>query len=369
MIAKEMINMNNLLNKYSLIIIFVTTTFINPSLLHAQSSSTETPQPQSTNNQNTNSGGSPFNAGSIDAAMNSSSSANTASGGQGSGAMMNFAGSGIMAGIGAAFALEGNGGMAKMFFLQAALAAAQAGMQMGTSGGNKGASKQFLTNPTFSSPELGGGPQGPGGDIGAGTDTKDPGPKGFNNSFFLPDAKLPPNIQSVIDKMNADGYKVDLTNGTFTTPDGKSISLKDASNGSKVEAKLGLPAGTYAKGMEMVNEVYKKNGFGDANAMADSIGGGGINSVGDNQNEGYDGSGGKGNRKDANASGERAPASALVAGLTTKYNGENIGVAADDIFSMVSRRYSLKTLQDSFITPDRPAKGMLGETAFMNPKK
>ena len=55
----------------------------------------------------------------------------------------------------------------------------------------------------------------------------------------------------------------------------------------------------------------------------------------------------------------RAPASSLVAGLTSKYNGENIGVAADDIFMMVTRRYQLKNQQDSFISPEHPERGML----------
>jgi hypothetical protein len=45
----------------------------------------------------------------------------------------------------------------------------------------------------------------------------------------------------------------------------------------------------------------------------------------------------------------RLPASALVAGMTAQYKGENIGVASDDIFSMVQKRYQLKQEQDSFL--------------------
>ena len=42
-------------------------------------------------------------------------------------------------------------------------------------------------------------------------------------------------------------------------------------------------------------------------------------------------------------------ASASVAGLSKNLNGEPIGVAGDNIFSMIKRRYQLKESQDSFI--------------------
>jgi len=38
------------------------------------------------------------------------------------------------------------------------------------------------------------------------------------------------------------------------------------------------------------------------------------------------------------------------AGLTRDFNGEAIGAAGDDIFSMMNRRYKMKTAQDSFIS-------------------
>ena len=38
-------------------------------------------------------------------------------------------------------------------------------------------------------------------------------------------------------------------------------------------------------------------------------------------------------------------------GLSRDFNGDLIGAAGDDIFSMMKRRYNLKTQQDSFITP------------------
>ncbi|MBY0554254.1 hypothetical protein K2P97_06975 [bacterium] len=46
----------------------------------------------------------------------------------------------------------------------------------------------------------------------------------------------------------------------------------------------------------------------------------------------------------------RDPASSAE-GLVKDFNGELIGVAGDDIFKMMNRRYKLKTAQDSFIGP------------------
>lgn len=40
-----------------------------------------------------------------------------------------------------------------------------------------------------------------------------------------------------------------------------------------------------------------------------------------------------------------------VEGLSREFNGERIGVAGDDIFKMMNRRYRLKTVQESFILP------------------
>lgn len=348
------------------ILFFSTTTF-------AQTANSE--------NQNTPSSNSAFNAASIDAAMNSASTASTASGGQGAGSMMNFAGSAMMAATGAYYLNKQpspDKPMAEFFFIQAGLAAAQAGLQSLTSGGNKGTSRQFLTNPDSYS---GSSTQNQKGNLNAINDktnldqTNDStgGPKGFNGVSNLNTAsQLPEGAQSVLDKLNKNGYKVDINAGTITTPDGKSISMSDASNPAKAEAKLGLPSGTYSKGMEIVNEMYKKNGFGSPN-MADTFSGGaGVSgTTADGSTEGYDGSGGagKGNGDQTTDLNKRAPASSLVAGLTTKYQGENIGVAADDIFSMVTRRYTLKNQQDSFITADRPEKGVLGESGWVSPKK
>ena len=53
--------------------------------------------------------------------------------------------------------------------------------------------------------------------------------------------------------------------------------------------------------------------------------------------------------KEENFSDERKPSSE---GLAKEFNGELIGVAGDDIFLMMNRRYKLKSEQDSFIAQD-----------------
>lgn len=313
----------------------------------------------SNNNNGTNgnksdykSGTSPFNAAVLDSAMNSSGSAGSGSGGQAMGAAMNLAASGVMAAMGYQMLGEpspSSKAMGAFLVAQAALAAAQSIMQSGTSKGNKAAQMDFRTDFTGTSPDSGGdGSGGPGN-----SNSDDPlntRSKGFNTKNNDFNASLPPDIKKIVDKINSTGSNVDLQNMTFTDPNGNSISLNDASDAGKFEAKLNLPPGTYAKGMNMVEEIMNKMNASDKNNM------GGIDSYAGSHGgssegvqEGYDGSGGKGNQpRDANSS-IRSPASSLVAGLTSKYNGENIGVAADDIFMMVNRRYNVKILQDSFI--------------------
>lgn len=56
-----------------------------------------------------------------------------------------------------------------------------------------------------------------------------------------------------------------------------------------------------------------------------------------------------GEKKDVKFSEDRKPSSE---GLAKEFNGELIGVAADDIFLMMNRRYKLKSEQDSFIAQD-----------------
>jgi hypothetical protein len=224
----------------------------------------------------------------------------------------------------------------------------QSGNQSGTSGANDTAGSNFKT-----------------GTSSGGNTTKkvisngsksDLGGDGTSNF-----GSLPPNALAALNAALKEGYKVDFNSKTVTTPDGHTLSANNASNGSASEASLGLPPGTAAKGMEMIAAIAKHNGADGSNVAGGGAGIAGTEGDGSGlaQGEGYDGSGGKSKNKNNDGTG-RTPASALVAGLTSSYNGERIGVAADDIFMMVTRRYQLKHDQDAFITFDRPEKGILG---------
>jgi hypothetical protein len=58
------------------------------------------------------------------------------------------------------------------------------------------------------------------------------------------------------------------------------------------------------------------------------------------------------NNRNGVGGGTRKPSNVnKVAGLTKNFNGEKIGVAAENIFNMMTRRYKTKEKQDSFFDP------------------
>lgn len=79
-------------------------------------------------------------------------------------------------------------------------------------------------------------------------------------------------------------------------------------------------------------------------SFGDMGGAGNVAKANDNAANGAANGGGK------TIDGGRDPASSAE-GLVKDFNGELIGVAGDDIFKMMNRRYKLKTAQDSFIGP------------------
>lgn len=172
---------------------------------------------------------------------------------------------------------------------------------------------------------------------------------------------LSPGAYEAIKKLGAAGYKIDPKTSSVTTPDGTTITPSDASNPSTLDSKLGLSPGTSARGMQAVQDIAKKyqadhgglgGGSGDGSLAGAGSGADGYG-AGDKEGPGGKYNPNKSGAKPGDVAG-RLPASALVAGLTSKYNGENIGVAADNIFTMVQRRYQLKNEQDSFIITDQP---------------
>jgi len=331
------------------------TTMVNEQVQAAQGA-------EGTNGSNLN------NAANLANALNSAESAGAASGQQSGGAGFNMGMSVVTAGMGVMLIDEGLAttpavdkmkiAMGGFMLLQSAMALSQSLNQGKTSKANRKAGNGFLS---FDNPESSTANNGNGSTGDASEDLSNPlaDSKGFNTSK----SDLPPAAQDILKKIEDQGYKVDLKNNTFSTPDGHSISLGAGSQGgAAVESQLGLPPGTYAKGMGIIEDIAKRQGIATG-AGFDSSGSSSLGGLGGESSS----DGTAGSEKKSNGL-ERSPASTLVAGLTSKYQGENIGVAADDIFLMVTRRYQLKHQQDLFITPEHPQKGVLVNPPFNSRK-
>lgn len=149
------------------------------------------------------------------------------------------------------------------------------------------------------------------------------------------------------------GSCLNTKTGTITTADGKSYKVSDFSSESSM-ANAGIPSGAiaglgdYQKNLE--SKIQKKMDTLKLGALSKTNG----------LDEG--GSGGGANKATAEADAASAAAAAMVArnnladkreamdlsGLSKNYNGEPIGVSAQNIFTMITRRYKLKESQDSF---------------------
>lgn len=136
--------------------------------------------------------------------------------------------------------------------------------------------------------------------------------------------------------------------GSITAKNGKTYTAQDFSS----EAAM-IAAGMSAAEAKALAASLKKSGFDAKSALAKEN----SNSSAFADNGSGASSKGKGATLNGNASGaeknigggKRELASAE--GLSKDFNGEMIGVAGDDIFKMMNRRYKLKTAQDNFITP------------------
>lgn len=184
------------------------------------------------------------------------------------------------------------------------------------------------------------------------------------------EAGLPPgtNIKDVVKgasqfamtppfKTNPDG-SVTMKNGKTLKPSdfaskealmaaGLSADEASAAMASLGKAGLGLPKDALDKAKEDLKTASsgKKVDFGGG-----EIGGGGGSESASSANA----SGALGSKSIggglAGGDGRDSKRNPAGAGLTRDFNGEAIGAAGDDIFSMMNRRYKMKTAQDSFIS-------------------
>lgn len=170
--------------------------------------------------------------------------------------------------------------------------------------------------------------------------SKDPSVKALGN-----------NIKS----LESAGYNA--KKGTITTPDGKTYKAKDFSSTAAMAA-AGLPPGAamgiaaaYEEASKKAAGKVEKVKLGSMTATAgfeEGGGGGGMDRPASEEGDGsadYAATGGE-NSGAGQINLERDPSS--LAGMQKDYNGEPIGVAADSIFLMMTRRYKVKESQESF---------------------
>ena len=150
------------------------------------------------------------------------------------------------------------------------------------------------------------------------------------------------------------GYEVDINAGKIKTPNGD-ISTKDpgalsAALGPDGMSKLNSDVGALEKDAKAKVDQIKNAAVTAALGFDAGGGGSGVGALGEG---GYgtdaNAAGGAGGGLASKLDKLRKPA---AKGLTKNFNGDPIGVAADSIFEMMSRRYQLKNTQKTFIGAD-----------------
>ncbi len=156
------------------------------------------------------------------------------------------------------------------------------------------------------------------------------------------------NLRSSLEKS---GAVISADGRTMTTKDGRKFDLTKGADGSMEGLMaMGLTAAEAQKAAEAGSKyaaaANAKYGAMLAKMNADGGGGGGLASLG----PAADGSGGSGGGGYSwNDPRNKPRAKAKVAGLTRKLGDDTIGVAGDDIFEMVTRRYKARDENGNFL--------------------
>lgn len=161
-----------------------------------------------------------------------------------------------------------------------------------------------------------------------------------------------PSMKGAVAELKKYGVNYDASSGKFTFPNGKTVSAKDLTNQAAM-AEAGVSAADFAKAMDTVKDAEKKAAAEmklkealakQAMSFDNPASGGGGATAASFRNPADDGSSSGGARRD------RPEVS--VAGMSVNLGGDRIGVAGDDIFSMMARRYREKDNKDSFLPPN-----------------
>ncbi len=181
-----------------------------------------------------------------------------------------------------------------------------------------------------------------------------------SNDPYVKAALTDPNYKAVgstLKQLEAQGVYNPKT-GEFKVGDKTYKSSDFGSAGSMAAA--GLPQGMIDGAMAANADAEKKalaklekvkvGASTAANGYEEGGGGGGGGAIAGAADDGSSAYAGAGGGKGLGKTGlERDPSS--LAGMSKNYNGEPIGVAADSIFLMMSRRYKVKESQESFFSP------------------
>lgn len=140
-------------------------------------------------------------------------------------------------------------------------------------------------------------------------------------------------------------YGITQKNGQFVLPNGSTVS-SDYMNKESM-SKSGVSGSDYDKAMALVKSL-EKQATEKIGAMTPT--------------NGFD-SGGSGSSATSNSNSDalehtltqaskKPDLPTSVEGMTRNFNGEVIGVAGDDLFSMMARRYRKKSQEDGFLPPE-----------------
>lgn len=154
------------------------------------------------------------------------------------------------------------------------------------------------------------------------------------------------NMQKIL---KSKGIDVDPRTGIVKTADGKTVNPSDFSS---LSAALGED-----EAVKLMEEVatMEKNAIAKLDQVKPSaLAGGGFEGGGGGGDLGSgagfeDGGGAAGALGAVAAQGKNTRKPAQLSGLSKNFNGDPIGVAADSIFDMMSRRYQLKHNQKTFL--------------------
>lgn len=154
------------------------------------------------------------------------------------------------------------------------------------------------------------------------------------------------NFNAIQSQLAQKGMKLSRDGKTITLPDGSTVPTT-IGNSDQAMSDAGLSAEDISSGRDALKDAQKQaldKIKGVAMSGDDSGGGGG---GGGGRNPSADGSGGFNfNMKIPGAAAEKKPVN--LSGMTKNFGGDKIGVAGDDIFQMITRRYKARDQGNSF---------------------